>query len=408
MEAEKYEEEIERLFDLNGIDALIEHRNLTQYFYGWYTLSSSDWFELIKANPVFLEKATRFSNGQIAILACFPNRHDLCDKIDNFTEYAFAELFVLRKGEMADFPEWDFAKLDALSWLILLDFSREYEDIAKNYFEGRIALLNLNVISPTKFSEYELLSVANWYTLLHDGENFAQIASKFRNGRIVLFAKGMADFKSVNFSELNGDDWSFLLSKIALDVLVYGDASIEHSKAVHQIACNFSYWEKLSMENWCDILPYAKNNDVYDAAASRKIFKLFSSSEWVELLLIKRNFETTFLSCSDWTNLDGKDWDRLISADSYFEKYCKKFGKHTPCRSKIDKTPKVDFLDIEEWLHLNSLNDVKESKQWLTLLKSAEYPAYLDDCIEHKCWNNLPQELQEQLIRVYPHILERI
>ena len=78
MSAEVYEKEIERLFDFNGVDALIEHQNLVQYFYEWNLLSPQDWISLIKSNPVFLRKAARFLRGQIAILACFPNIGATC------------------------------------------------------------------------------------------------------------------------------------------------------------------------------------------------------------------------------------------------------------------------------------------------------------------------------------------
>lgn len=406
MSAEVYEKEIERLFGFNGVDALIEHQNLTQYFYEWDLLCPQDWISLIKTNPVFLRKAARFLRGQIAILACFPNRRDLCNKIDEFSQYDFSELFVLRKGKMTNFPEWDFSNLDSYSWLMILDFSKEYENIAKNYFAGRIALLCLNRIPQNCFNEYELLSIENWRFLLRRNEKFSQV-SKFPNGKIALFSKGMADLKSIDFSQLSGDNWAFLLKQRVLDGIM-DDTLIEHSKEIHQIACDFSYWKKLSRQNWQDILRYAKSYDVIAAACSRKIFKYFSSTEWVELLLVNKNFELQFLSYSDWTSLDKTDWNRLLGTDSYFEKYYKTFGQDSPCRSKAGNAPKYDFIEIDEWLTSNTFDDVNDPEQWITLLKSAEYPAYLDDCIEHKCWNKLPQELQERFVRVYPHIIERI
>lgn len=406
MSAEVYEKEIERLFDFNGVDALIEHQNLTQYFYEWNLLSPQDWISLIKSNPVFLRKAARFLRGQIAILASFPNRRDLCNKIDEFSQYDFSELFVLRKGKMTNFPEWDFSNLDSYSWLMILDFSKEYENIAKNYFAGRIALLCLGIIPQNCFNEYELLSIENWRFLLRRNEKFSQ-TSKFPNGKIALFSKGMADLKSIDFSQLSGDNWAFLLKQRVLDGIM-DDTLIEHSKEIYQIACDFSYWKKLSRQNWQDILRYAKSYDVRAAACSRKIFKYFSSAEWVELLLVNKNFELQFLSYSDWTSLDKTDWNRLLSTDSYFEKYNKTFGQDSPCRSKAGNAPKYDFIEIDEWLTSNTFDDVNDPEQWITLLKSAEYPAYLDDCIEHKCWNKLPQELQERFVRVYPHIIERI
>lgn len=398
MSAEVYEKEIERLFDFNGVDALIEHQNLTQYFYAWDLLSPQDWISLIKSNPVFLRKAARFLCGQIAILACFPNRRDLCNKIDEFSQYDFAELFVLRKGKMTNFPEWDFSNLDSYSWLMILDFSKEYENIAKNYFAGRIALLCLGIIPQKCFNEYELLSIENWRFLLRRNEKFSQ-ASKFPNGKIALFSKGMADLKSIDFSQLSGDNWAFLLKQRVLDGIM-DDTLIEHSKEIHQIACDFSYWKKLSRQNWQDILRYAKSYDVRAAACSRKIFKYFSSAEWVELLLVNKNFEFQFLSYSDWTSLDKTDWNRLLGTDSYFEKYYKTFGQDSPCRSKVCNTTKYDFIEIDKWLASNTFDNVNGNEQWITLLKSAEYPAYLGDCIEHKCWNKLPQELQERFVRV--------
>lgn len=406
MSAEEYEKEIERLFGFNGVDALIEHQNLTQYFYEWDLLSPQDWISLIKSNPVFLRKAARFLRGQIAIFACFPNRRDLCNKIDEFSQYDFSELFVLRKGKMTNFPEWDFSNLDSYSWLMILDFSKEYENLAKNYFAGRIALLCLNRIPQNCFNEYELLSIENWRFLLRRNEKFSQ-ASKFPNGKIALFSKGMADKKSIDFSQLNGDNWAFLLKQRVLDGIM-DDTLIEHSKEIHKIACDFSYWEKLSRQNWQDILRYARSYDVRAAACSRKIFKYFSSAEWVELLLVNKNFELQFLSYSDWTSLDKTDWDRLLGVDSYFEKYNKTFGQYSPCRSKVCNTTKYDFIEIDKWLASNTFDNVNGNEQWITLLKSAEYPTYLNDCIEHKCWNKLPQELQERFIRNYPHIIERI
>lgn len=406
MSAEVYEKEIERIFDFNSVDALIEHQNLIQYFYEWDLLSPQDWISLIKSNPVFLRKAARFLRGQIAILASSLNRRDLCNKIDEFSQYDFSELFVLRKGKMTNFPEWDFSKLDSYSWLMVLDFSKEYENIAKNYFAGRIALLCLGIIPQKCFNEYELLSIENWRFLLRRNEKFSQ-ASKFPTGRIALFSKGMADKKSIDFSQLNGDNWAFLLKQRVLDGIM-DDELIEHSKEFYKIACDFSYWEKLSRENWQDILRYAKSYDVRAAACSRKIFKYFSSAEWVELLLVNKNFELQFLSYSDWTSLDKTDWDRLLGVDSYFEKYNKTFGRYSPCRSKVCNTTKYDFIEIDKWLASNTFDNVNGNEQWITLLKSAEYPAYLNDCIEHKCWNKLPQELQERFVRVYPHIIERI
>lgn len=406
MLAKEYEKEIERLFDFNGVDALIEHQNLTQYFYEWDLLSPQDWISLIKASPMFLEKAARFLRGQIAILVCFPNRRDLCNKIDEFLQYDFTELFVLRKGEMTNFPEWDFSNLDSYSWLMILDFSKEYENIAKNYFAGRIALLCLGIIPQNCFNEYELLNIENWRFLLRRNEKFSQ-ALKFPNGKIALFSKGMADKKSIDFSQLNGDNWAFLLKQRVLDGIM-DDELIEHSKEMYKIACDFSYWEKLSRENWQDILRYVKSYDVIAAACTRKIFKYLSSTEWVELLLVNRNFEHHFLSYSDWTSLDGTDWDRLLGVDPYFEKYNKTFGQNSHCRSKVGKVPKYDFIEIDKWLTSNTFDDANGNEQWITLLKSAEYPAYLDDCIGHKCWNKLPQELQERFIRIYPHIIERI
>lgn len=407
MSAEEYEKEIERLFNLNGVDALIEHQNLTQYFYEWDLLSPQDWISLIKASPVFLGKAARFLRGQIAILACFPNRRDLCNKIDEFSQYDFTELFVLRKGKMANFPEWDFSKLDSFSWLMILDFSKEYENIAKNYFAGRIALLCLNIIPQNCFNEYELLSIENWRFILRRNEKFSQTALKFSNGKIALFSKGMTDLKPIDFSQLNGDNWAFLLKQRVLDGIM-DDELIEHSKEIYKIACDFSYWEKLSQQNWLVVLQYPKSYDVRATACSRKIFQYFSSAEWVELLLVNRNFELQFLSYSDWTNLNESDWNRLLGVDSYFEKYNKTFGQNSPCRSKADKAPKYNFIEIDKWLSSNTFDTVNGNEQWITLLKSAEYPAYLDDCIEHKCWNKLPQELRERFIRLYPHIIERI
>lgn len=240
-------------------------------------LSASRWRKLIKYNERFMQLSSQYKRGKCALLSLnlyasknYDWRDDFLNE-DWITLLSFQPQFADKCPWWREFDTW-------LNWIPLLKRQSGFSKIAKEYSDGRLAMLVVFPEYEKEFSEWDDISRYDKYKLLESRPQFAQYFSDYR------------DFTQSN--------WTLLLSK----------------------RCEFLELAKEYPNGLAALVELDLRNERFVSD-----WNIFSSRNWAYILSTQPQFADKCVKNNAWGNFSERDWIILLSSQPQFRGFYESF-----------------------------------------------------------------------------------